>query len=79
MTDNELEWFRPLWLRIIVAALVAAWFGWEVLVSRDTLWMLITGAALAYAVWSLFIAYKEPPPKGGATGTGTEKHGEPEA
>jgi hypothetical protein len=89
--DSELEWFRPLWLRALVTALVAAWFAWETLINRDQLWMIITGAALAYAVWNLFIAYKPPPPKkaagspeaGGPAAegekSGTGNDGKPEA
>jgi hypothetical protein len=77
--DSELEWFRPLWLRVLVTALVAAWFCWETFFNRDQLWMIITGAALAYAVWNLFIAYKAPPPKKDAGTTGTGNDGKPEA
>lgn len=57
MKDTELEWFRPLWLRLLVTGLVAIWFGWELFFTHDQLWMIITGAALAYAVWNLFIKY----------------------
>jgi hypothetical protein len=87
--ESEIEWFRPLWLRVLVTALVAAWFAWETFFNRDQLWMIITGAALAYAVWNLFIAYKPPPPKkadpaisGPAASdqnTGTGNDGEPKA
>jgi hypothetical protein len=59
MKDEELKWFRPLWLRLLVTGLVAVWFGWEALFTRDPMWMLITGAALAYAVWNLFIKFDE--------------------
>lgn len=69
LKDSEIEWFRPLWLRVLVTTLVAAWFAWETLVNQDQLWMLITGAALAYAVWNLFIKYPkgdaDKPPEGG--------------
>lgn len=57
MKDSELEWFRPLWLRLLVTGLVAAWFVWETFINQDQLWMIITGAALAYAVWNLFIRF----------------------
>jgi hypothetical protein len=74
--DSELEWFRPLWLRLLVTGLVAVWFGWEALVNKDQLWMIITGFALAYAVWNLFITYKDPAKK---NGTGTGSDGQPKA
>jgi purine-cytosine permease-like protein len=57
MKDSEIEWFRPLWLRVLITAAITVWFGYEVLFSHDTLWMVITGAALAYAVWNLFIRF----------------------
>ena len=60
MRDSEREWFKPVWLRLLVTGLVAAWFAWEIFFTQDQLWMIITGAALAYAVWNLFINYKEP-------------------
>jgi hypothetical protein len=80
--DSELEWFRPLWLRMLVTGLVLVWFCWETFINRDQLWMLITGAALAYAVWNLFITYKVPPPKPGDTAAPPPKsdgNGKPEA
>jgi len=57
LKQSELEWFRPLWLRGLVTGLVALWFGWETFINQDQMWMLITGAALAYAIWNLFIKY----------------------
>lgn len=77
MRDSELEWFRPLWLRLLVTGLVAAWFAWEVFFTQDQLWMIITGAALAYAVWNLFIKYNDKIGKAGETGNKTD--GKPEA
>jgi hypothetical protein len=59
MKDEELQWFRPLWLRLLVTALVLVWFLWETFFNKDQLWMLITAAALAYAVWNLFIKFND--------------------
>ena len=52
-----MDFFRPMWRRIAVTAFIAAWFAWEALWNHDQLWMMITGAALAYAVWNLFIKF----------------------
>ena len=57
MRDSERDWFRPLWRRVAVTVFVAGWFAWEAFFSQDSFWMMITGAALAYAVWSFFIAF----------------------
>lgn len=74
MKDSELEWFRPLWLRGLVTGLVAVWFIWETFFTRDQLWMVITGAALAYAVWNLFIKFDKTAGK-----TGADKGQKPDA
>lgn len=80
MKDSELEWFRPLWLRLVVTGLVAVWFLWETFWNKDQMWMIITGAALAYAVWNLFIKYDDKIGKGDGTKTGgSDGDGKPEA
>lgn len=57
MKDSEIEWFRPLWLRIVVTGAIAIWCAYEVFISHDQLWIAVTGVALAYAVWNLFIRF----------------------
>lgn len=80
MKDSELEWFRPLWLRLVVTGLVAVWFLWETFWNQDQMWMIITGAALAYAVWNLFIKYDDKIGKGDGNKTGgSDGDGKPEA
>jgi hypothetical protein len=59
LKQSELDWFRPLWRRVAVTAFVAAWFIWETFWNQDQMWMMITGAALAYAVWSFFIRFDQ--------------------
>ena len=57
LNQNDSEFFRPLWRRVAVIAVVAGWFGFEMLFSRDQLWMMLTGLALAYAVWNFIIRW----------------------
>ena len=47
MNERDLRFFRPLWVRLMVTAVVVAWFGFEVLVSHDTMWIAITVLAFA--------------------------------
>lgn len=76
MKDEEIQWFRPLWLRLLVTGGIVVWFLWETFGNKDQFWMLITGAALAYAVWNLFIKFDDKlgqadankPPKGNDDG-----------
>jgi hypothetical protein len=65
LKQSELDWFRPLWRRVAVTAFVAAWFAWETIFNQDQLWMAITGAALAYAVWTFFIRFDQRAGKSG--------------
>jgi len=65
LNSNDSYFFRPLWRRVLVTALVAGWFGFETLFSRDPLWITLTGIALAYCAWNFFLRFKdpgEPPP-----------------
>jgi hypothetical protein len=54
--DRNTAFFRPLWRRVAVVVLLAAWTGVE-LVYGDHTWALITGAILAYSVWTFFITF----------------------
>lgn len=59
MKQTETDWFRPLWRRVAVTAFIVVWFAWEALYAQDQFWMLITGAALAYAIWNFFIKFDD--------------------
>ena len=48
MKDSEIEWFRPLWLRVLITAAITVWFGYEVGHSGGAL-VYEHGAASAYA------------------------------
>lgn len=65
MKQNELEWFRPLWRRVAVVVFICGWLAVEVIWLRDQFWMVIVGAALAYAVWVFFIRFDKGTKPGG--------------
>jgi hypothetical protein len=62
LKDKDAEFFRPLWRRVLVTAVVVAWFGYEVLFSKDGLWIAVTSVALVYCVWNLFLRFPKDPP-----------------
>ena len=62
LKENDVTWFRPLWRRLAVVGFLVAWLAWELLWSRDSFWALLVGAALAYALYSLFYAFPKEPP-----------------
>jgi hypothetical protein len=60
LIDPKHPFYRPLWRRIAIVGVCAAWFLFEILVSRDALFMPITAALVAYAAWVLLVGWKEP-------------------
>ncbi|MEW9806262.1 DUF3329 domain-containing protein [Mesorhizobium sp. ZMM04-5] len=65
MKDHEHPFFRPLWRRVAVVAVCAAWSIFE-FATGASMWGTIALAFTAYAVWQFFFLYKEPEPAGSA-------------
>ena len=61
MKQRDVEWFRPLWRRVVVTAVCAVWAAMELL-HHDQTWILITLGLTAYAVWTLFLTFPKPAP-----------------
>lgn len=57
--DNEHPFFRPLWRRIAVVVVCAAWTVLE-FVTGTPLWGMMALAFTAYGAWTFLIAYKAP-------------------
>ena len=43
----SMPWFKPLYRRVLVIAVIAVWCGFEWLYNHDQFWGMITLAALA--------------------------------
>ena len=79
MKEGDINFFRPLWRRVAVTAVCVIWAGVEFL-HGDQLWITITLALTAYAVWNFFIAFdKNPPPQVPAQASPPEATPPPEA
>jgi len=52
-----LGWFEPLYRRIILLAIIAAWCVWEWVWNKDQFWGAITLAMIVYAIWTFFINF----------------------
>lgn len=61
MKQSETDWFRPLWRRVTVTAFIVGWTILEWTLWHDELFRWLTLGALAYAVWSFFIAFDKGP------------------
>ena len=61
MNERDAAFFRPLWRRVLVTAILVLWFGYETFFSHDTLWIAISGAGLAYCIWNFFLKFPKAP------------------
>lgn len=48
--------FRPLWRRVVLVGLAAAWTSYEV-VNGNWIWATVFGAATAYLAYEWFIVF----------------------
>jgi hypothetical protein len=55
LIDQKHAFFQPLWRRIVIVGLVAVWLGFEVIYTKDTLWMSVATVMLIYGIWSFFL------------------------
>ncbi|MEO6012074.1 MAG: DUF3329 domain-containing protein [Devosia sp.] len=62
LNKSDSDFFRPMWRRVLVTAIVAAWFGYESLFTHEQMWIGITGVAVVYCVWNFFLRYPKDPP-----------------
>jgi hypothetical protein len=61
MKDRDVEWFRPLWRRVLVTAVCVVWAALE-LWHGEQMWMLITSGLSVYAIWIFFVTFPKTVP-----------------
>lgn len=64
--EHEHPFYKPLWRRVAIVAVVAGWLAFEVFYSRSEVWMTLALAMLAYAVYVFFWTWPkqtDDPPK----------------
>ena len=57
--DESHPFYRPLWRRVALVAVLAGWTAFEVFITQQPLWMLVAGALLAYEAWILLFTWKD--------------------
>jgi hypothetical protein len=66
MKASDVNWFRPLWRRVVVTGIVAVWSLWEWLGTRDQLWGIVTIGLLLYCLYAFFYAFPKEDDDGGS-------------
>ena len=58
--EQASPFFKPLWRRIAITAVVAVWLGVEIYYNNG-LWIVIACAMLGYAIWTFFLSWPKTP------------------
>jgi hypothetical protein len=59
--EQASPFYKPLWRRIVITAVVAIWLAVEVYYNNG-LWIAIACAMLGYAIWTFFLSWPKTPP-----------------
>jgi len=63
LKENDVRFFRPLWIRLTVTAVLAAALVYELIWTHDQLWIGIWACGIAYCVYNFFWKWpKDLPP-----------------
>lgn len=62
--EQQHPFYKPLWRRVLIVAVVAAWTVFEYVTGADGLWLALAGGMLAYSVYIFFITWPKDEPKG---------------
>lgn len=79
LKENDVSFFRPMWIRGGISVFLAIWLGWELLYTGDMFWASIVGVVLIYFVWNFFVKFPKndaSPPEAAPTET-TQNDEEP--
>ncbi|QIG47560.1 DUF3329 domain-containing protein [Nordella sp. HKS 07] len=58
--EQASPFYRPLWRRIAITAVVAFWLAVETYYNNG-LWIAIACAMLGYAIWTFFLSWPKTP------------------
>ncbi len=65
--EQQHPFYKPLWRRVVIVAVVAAWTIVEVMTGADGFWLLLSGGMLAYSIYIFFITWPKDTPEGDGT------------
>jgi hypothetical protein len=58
--EQSSPFYRPLWRRIAITAVVALWLAFEIY-HGSGFWTVIAAAMLCYALWIFFLSWPKTP------------------
>jgi hypothetical protein len=63
VSDLNHPFYRPLWVRVTLAAVTGLWACYENFVIKDPMWMVLTAGIFVYAAWVFLIKWVDPEDK----------------
>ena len=61
--EQQHPFYKPLWRRVAIVAVVAAWLAFELYQGGEGLWVALAAGMLFYAVYTFFITWPKDEPK----------------
>lgn len=58
--EQASPFYKPLWRRVVITAVVAAWLAFEIY-NNEGLWIAAAAAMLGYAIWTFFLSWPKTP------------------
>ena len=55
--DQSHPFYKPLWRRVAIVAVVAGWAGFEVFYTREPFWMTIAAGVLVISLWTFLLSW----------------------
>lgn len=55
--EQDHPFYKPLWRRVAIVAVIGFWLAFEIYQKSDVLWIGLAGAMLAYAVYTFFLTW----------------------
>ncbi len=55
--DPNDPFYRPLWRRIVLVGVLAGWAAFELLITREPIWMTVSSGLFLLAAWIFLIAW----------------------
>lgn len=63
-TEQQHPFYKPLWRRVMIVAVIFFWLCFEIYTSSSEIWIVLALAMLAYAVYTFFLTWPKDDPPG---------------
>ncbi len=57
LIDQNHPFYKPLWRRVAIVVVTALWAAFELLVTGEGLWIVVSCAVFAISAWTFLIAW----------------------